>query len=303
MSYSNNFFSYGRVVTIHHEAISIMNNDLKGAIFLEHLAFWCEPSINKADPDGWVYKTSTEWEGMFLSRRDVERARRHLKSIGILYEEKRGVPPVLWYKIDYEELRRLRAELSIPPQDVQQTPRVVPYRTSNVYDRTQVKYERTTTVNNAFNNSSVYNSEKRTPYSPPVGDVSLATDVPQKKYGGEDQGADPPNPPKRKRGKNEYTEAFEAFWLAYKPKPDSSNKLTASRAWARLSKLERERVMSVLPNHPVFDREVEFVPHPATFLNQRRWEDPGVAERVAKEEQSRRDRAIYEEWKAKRNAN
>lgn len=241
MSDSNNFFSYGRVITVHHEAISLMGNDIKGAIFLEHLAFWCEPSIQKVDPDGWVFKTASEWEAMFLSRRDVERARKTLRSLGILEEQKRGMPPMLWYRIDYERLREARRSIvmSDMPNNELHSPRVVPYRTSNEYERTQVAAERTTTVNNAFNNSEDNSERKRPPLSP--------------------------------KGEGEYSEKFVAFWEEY---PRKVAKGGAWKAW-KGGKCEKvaDTIIASLPSHPALKKDREYIPHPATFLNQRRWED------------------------------
>lgn len=65
---------------------------------------------------------------------------------------------------------------------------------------------------------------------------------------------------------------FESFWLAY---PRKIGKLAAKKAWERACRLATadailaglERYRAHMPDDP------QFRPHPATWLNQGRWDD------------------------------
>jgi len=78
------------------------------AIFLCQLLYWYGKG---KDPDGWIYKTQKEFEEeTALSRYEQEHARRKLKSLGILEEERRGVPARLYYHIDIDKFYELYNE-------------------------------------------------------------------------------------------------------------------------------------------------------------------------------------------------
>lgn len=69
------------------------------------------------------------------------------------------------------------------------------------------------------------------------------------------------------------TGSFESFYVDY---PRKENKKAAESAWRKLSKADRAAAMAGLER---FRREVwpemerQFIPHPASWLNKRRWED------------------------------
>lgn len=70
---------------------------------------------------------------------------------------------------------------------------------------------------------------------------------------------------------------FEAFWSMY---PNKVGKPKAHSAWRRLKLTEQVAVIASLPSWKDCRQWVrdggQFIPHPTTFLNQRRWEDdPG----------------------------
>lgn len=70
--------------------------------------------------------------------------------------------------------------------------------------------------------------------------------------------------------------AFDAFWKIY---PRKTSKKVAQRAWEKLKPDEKliKKIMEALPNHCKLEQWVKddgrFIPHPATWLNQARWED------------------------------
>ena len=67
---------------------------------------------------------------------------------------------------------------------------------------------------------------------------------------------------------------FILFWYRY---PRKQGKLEAQRAWARLAGADRTAALERLPAQvaqwQLSGTERRFIPHPATWLNQRRWED------------------------------
>jgi hypothetical protein len=80
---------------------------------------------------------------------------------------------------------------------------------------------------------------------------------------------------------------FVDFWAAY---PRRVARLAAQRAWDRLSVTDRAAAMAAVPAHAEYwraaGREAERIPHPASWLNGRRWEDelPGVQGNAADRE-------------------
>tara|TARA_R110002020_G_scaffold472472_1_gene700592 strand:- start:15540 stop:16385 length:846 start_codon:yes stop_codon:yes gene_type:complete len=69
-------------------------------------------------------------------------------------------------------------------------------------------------------------------------------------------------------------EDFERFYTLY---PRKVSKQATIKAFKRLKKKEISLVMDTLPNHIKMwvdkGTEMEFIPHPSTWLNQRKWED------------------------------
>jgi hypothetical protein len=67
---------------------------------------------------------------------------------------------------------------------------------------------------------------------------------------------------------------FEQFWKLY---PRKVAKRIAERAWKRLTPAEQKLAMEAVSNHVKYwdmkYTNIEFIPHPATWLNQGRFED------------------------------
>lgn len=74
-----------------------------GALLLSQLIYW----TNRTE-DGWIYKTQEEWEDETgLTRYEQEGARKKLRSLGLLIEQKKGLPARLFYKVDIVKLYQL----------------------------------------------------------------------------------------------------------------------------------------------------------------------------------------------------
>ena len=82
---------------------------ITGALLLSQAVYWSKRSTKKS---GWFYKTQIEWTSETgLTRSEQETARKKLKKIGVLLEEKKGVPCKTFYKVDTEALRLNLASL------------------------------------------------------------------------------------------------------------------------------------------------------------------------------------------------
>ena len=72
---------------------------------------------------------------------------------------------------------------------------------------------------------------------------------------------------------------FDEFWSLY---PRKIAKATARKAWAKLSAEQQLMAAKAIDTHCQYwsakETELEFIPHPATWINQERWEDELVIE-------------------------
>jgi hypothetical protein len=81
-----------------HRVFADLAGGATGGLFMSQLFYWSDKG---ADPDGWIYKTQDEWEEeTALTRSEQERARKHLRALGILEETRRGVPSRLYYRLN-----------------------------------------------------------------------------------------------------------------------------------------------------------------------------------------------------------
>ena len=67
-------------------------------------------------------------------------------------------------------------------------------------------------------------------------------------------------------------EKFNKFWTYY---PRKVAKVAAQRSWKRLKVKDINDIFSVYKEHLVRwkYKDIQFVPHASTWLNQKRWED------------------------------
>lgn len=85
--------------------------------------------------------------------------------------------------------------------------------------------------------------------------------------------AGPAGPASESGGEADDPLGFDAFWEAYSRK---EGKKPARRAWGRLSRKARAAALAHVPAFVASTPEVRFRPHPATYLNERRWEDEAL---------------------------
>ena len=69
-------------------------------------------------------------------------------------------------------------------------------------------------------------------------------------------------------------DGFDDFWRTY---PRKTGKAQAVKAWNKLKPDDHQQAIGILPDHVAYWHRVgtatQFIPHPATWLNGRRWED------------------------------
>ena len=103
----------------------------------------------------------------------------------------------------------------------------------------------------------------------------------QGREGNREQGTETPPLPsaKRKRKPGNYTEDFETFWKAY---PNRKAKVKAFEAWERST--DKPSLAEILTSiesqkksHEWTKDAGQFIPHPATWINQGRWDDQNIA--------------------------
>lgn len=115
-------------------------------------------------------------------------------------------------------------------------------------------------------NSTVPNSTKDIPPLSPTGEADVLET--------ETESVSPPTKPKQ--SKVPYVAGFDAFWCAY---PRKVSKPQAQKAWSSIRpddglQATILRAVAASRDSPQWQRDGgQFIPHPATWLNQRRWED------------------------------
>lgn len=87
-------------------------------LFLAQALYW-----SARTQDGWFWKTREAWTTeTTLTRREQERARARLRALGLLQEERRGVPARMYYRIDGDRLAELLTEdahREADPEDIE----------------------------------------------------------------------------------------------------------------------------------------------------------------------------------------
>lgn len=110
------FVGRENVISIHRPFIQLMDGDLTAAAMLDQLVFWSDKTD---DPEGWFYKSATDWKSeLGLSRRQVDRCKPLLAKVGVNTERRKvkGVPTT-HYQVDMNKLSKaLEGVHSIAPK-------------------------------------------------------------------------------------------------------------------------------------------------------------------------------------------
>ncbi len=99
-----------------HPMLARLLGGINEALLFQQLAYWSGKGRN---PD-WIYKTQADLEEeTTLSRYQQEQARAKLRRLGILEEQRRGVPAKLYYRVVWEAVFRV-LETDIQDRETQQ---------------------------------------------------------------------------------------------------------------------------------------------------------------------------------------
>lgn len=78
---------------------------ITGALLLSQAVYW---SRRSGDDTGWFFKTQAEWEDETgLRRAEQETARKRLLTLGVMEEDRKGIPAKLYFRVNFENLEQL----------------------------------------------------------------------------------------------------------------------------------------------------------------------------------------------------
>jgi hypothetical protein len=84
-----------------HPMLARVFGGINEALLFQQLAYWSDKG---SDPE-WIYKTQRDIEfETTLTRTQQENARRKLRGLGVVEEDKRGVPAKLYYRVIWERV-------------------------------------------------------------------------------------------------------------------------------------------------------------------------------------------------------
>lgn len=97
-----------------HRCFVKPTGSITAALMLSQAVYWQQRT---KDPEGWWYKTREEWrEETGMSRWEQEEARKRLRRVGVMREERRGIPARLWYQVDEVRLLELLGQPDQPTE-------------------------------------------------------------------------------------------------------------------------------------------------------------------------------------------
>jgi hypothetical protein len=292
-------FKKMRVVPL-REDLMLLTKDTNQSLVLTQMLYWTEriddlnelileenkrlAEHNQQQKDylrGWIWKSARQMsEELFhsLSEDTVQRAFNGLLKRGIL--TKRRNPKfkydrTIQYRVDLLVLRRLMKEIGIQftdfqlddlPQNAECIPQNAEWKTQNAEWKTQnaesipqgAEAIPEITVEITSDNTHNHSQPKQLP--PPT------------RENPESEKSAPPN----KKNDTAVLEEFLTFWQAY---PRKVSKHNARRAWEK-HRPNLDEVLPALERAKQEWNDPKYIPHPATWINGRRWEDE------VKEEQS-----------------
>ena len=104
-------------------------------------------------------------------------------------------------------------------------------------------------------------------------DLTIPEPSPNLMYNGNDNGNDNENVNEKENEKdNENDQRFDQFWTTF---PRKTDKARAKRSFLRLTKTEQELAVSNI-QRLYSETPAQFVPHPSTYINGKRWEDQAI---------------------------
>jgi hypothetical protein len=106
----------GRIVAYYPELVRLTKS-VTANVLLCQFVYW---RGKERGPNGWLYKTQPEiTKETGLTRTEQSTARKRLRELGVLEEEKRGVPARLFYRVNLKKLLKLWIEIRAQSQSSQ----------------------------------------------------------------------------------------------------------------------------------------------------------------------------------------
>ena len=90
-----------------HPQLARVLGGINEALLFQQIAYWSDKG---SDPE-WIYKTQKDIQDeITLTRTQQENARRKLRSLGVIEEDKRGVPAKLYFRVIWDRVYELLEE-------------------------------------------------------------------------------------------------------------------------------------------------------------------------------------------------
>jgi hypothetical protein len=113
------FALLGRGCVAFYPRLADLSGSVTAALLLGQCLYWTRGVLRQQpDRNGWFWKTSAEWRRETgLTRREQDSARRRLRALGLLAEQRRGMPAKRWFRLDLEALGRQLGQVYSGPCD------------------------------------------------------------------------------------------------------------------------------------------------------------------------------------------
>ncbi len=254
---------------------------LNEAMVLQQIHYWLKYKKNFINGHYWVFNTVEDWQAQFKfwSPSTIQRTLLELRKIGVLVGQQLSKDPrnrVMYYRIDYEVMKRLASEATKDERD------------SLIRARKQFD----ASTDEASPQDGMHEVTTHEPSSH-FGPMSIYTETTSETTSKES--TDPvhpqadrttPQPPQEKKKQIHAMDEvypdhlFADFWAHY---PRKEGKAEAQKAWAKkvIGQGAAEQAIEAIKQRiGINSQEKKFIPLAGTWINKERWKDldtsPGV---------------------------
>lgn len=100
------FSLLGRGCVAFYPRLADLTGSVTTALLLGQCLYWTRTVLRgQSERSGWFWKTSAEWQRETgLTRREQDSARHRLRALGLLEEQRRGMPAKRWFRLDLAAL-------------------------------------------------------------------------------------------------------------------------------------------------------------------------------------------------------
>jgi hypothetical protein len=97
----------GRRIAFHRRLVNLTHS-VKAAVLLSQVIYWTRHGRDIGTTGGWFYKTIQQWEiETGLTVKEQRTARHSLCDLGLLQQSRRGIPAVLYFRLEATRLASL----------------------------------------------------------------------------------------------------------------------------------------------------------------------------------------------------